>query len=285
MSTDPRVTIKTLASSWKRPLSVLGQGTWRMGERRGARKAEVEALRLGLDLGMTLIDTAEMYGEGGAEKVIAEAIAGRRDEVYLVSKVYPHNASRKGAVKACERSLKRLETDHLDLYLLHWRGTVPVEETLEAFRALRDAGKIRDYGVSNFDCDDMEEAIALPGGDGIVTDQVIYNLTRRGIEWDLVPWCRERGIPIMAYSPIEQGRVLGHAALGRVAARHGVTPAQAALAWVLRLDGIVAIPKASDPEHVRQNRAALDLRLTEEDLSELDRAFPPPTAKKPLELL
>jgi diketogulonate reductase-like aldo/keto reductase len=260
-----------------------------MGEDRAKRQAEIAALRLGLDLGMTLIDTAEMYAEGGAEEVVAEAVAGRRTEVFLVSKVYPHNATRRGTAEACGRSLRRLKTDYLDLYLLHWRGSVPLAETLEAFRSLKGAGKIRDYGVSNFDQGDMEEASALPGGDEIATDQVLYNLKHRGIEWDLLPWCRERGIPVMAYSPIEhspreQRGLLDHPSVKRVASRHGATPAQVALAWVLRQEGIVAIPKASSAAHVRENCAALDLTLTEEDLTELDQAFPPPHQKIPLEV-
>jgi diketogulonate reductase-like aldo/keto reductase len=236
---------------------------------------------------MTLIDTAVMYGEGGAEEVIAEVIAGRRTDVFLVSKVYPHNATRRGAVEACERSLRRLKTDYLDLYLLHWRGSVPLAETLEAFQSLKRAGKILDYGVSNFDHGDMEEASAVPGGDEIATDQVLYNLMRRGIEWDLLPRCRERGIPIMAYSPIEhspreQRGMLDHPQLQSVASRHGATPAQVALAWLLQQEGIVVIPKASQAAHVRENRAALDLTLTDEDLTALDRAFPPPRRKTPL---
>jgi diketogulonate reductase-like aldo/keto reductase len=250
-----------------------------MGEDRANRQAEIAALRLGLDLGMTLIDTAEMYAEGGAEEVIGEAISGRREQVFLVSKVYPHNASRRGAVAACERSLKRLKTDYLDLYLLHWKGSVSLRETLEAFQSLKRTGKIIDYGVSNFDKEDMEQALDLPGGDEIVTDQVLYNLKHRGIEWDLVPWCRERDIPIMAYSPIQQGELLNNPLLRQVASRHDATPAQLALAWVLGQDGVVAIPKSSNEAHVRENRSALDLRLTDEDLAELDRFFPPPRKK------
>ena len=270
-----------------RSIPVLGQGTWGMGEDPAERETEIAALRLGLDLGMTLIDTAEMYGEGGAEEVIGEAIAGRRAEVFLVSKVYPHNATRQGAVEACGRSLRRLGTDHLDLYLLHWRGSVPLAETLAAFQSLKRAGRILDYGVSNINQSDMEEAIALPGGDEIATDQVLYNLKRRGVEWDLLPWCRERGIPIMAYSPIEhspreQRGMLDHPQLKLIASQHRATPAQVALAWLLQQEGIVAIPKAGNPAHVRENRGALDLTLTDEDLRELDRAFPPPRRKVPL---
>jgi diketogulonate reductase-like aldo/keto reductase len=264
---------------------VLGQGTWYMGEDGRRRNDEVAALRLGLELGMTLIDTAEMYASGGAETVTGEAIAGRRDEVFLVSKVLPSNASRKGTIAACERSLKRLGTDRIDLYLLHWRAGPPLEETLAGFEALLASGKIRHWGVSNLDTDDMEELVGLPGGAAVQTNQVLYNPTRRGIEYDLIPWCRQRRIPIMAYSPIEQGRMLRHAALRTVASRHEATPAQIALAWLLRQDGIVAIPKSADPAHIRENRAAHDLRLTAEDLAELDSAFPPPKRKQPLEML
>lgn len=266
-------------------IPVLGQGTWHLAE--GARPwaDEVGALRLGLDLGMTLIDTAEMYADGGAEALVGEAIDGRRDEVFLVGKVLPSNATRRGTVAACERSLQRLGTDRLDLYLLHWRGRTPLSETLDAFATLVLAGKIRHWGVSNLDASDLEELAGLPGGSAVATDQVLYNLTRRGIEFDLVPWCRQQGLPIMAYSPIEQGRMLGHSALEGVAARHDATPAQVALAWLIRQDSVIAIPKAATAAHVRENRAALDLDLTEQDLAELDRAFPAPTALSPLAML
>ena len=266
-------------------MPVLGQGTWYMGEDGRDRAREVAALKLGLDLGMTLIDTAEMYADGGAEEVVAEAIAGRRDEVFLVSKVLPQNASRRGTIAACERSLRRLGTDRIDLYLLHWRGSPDFAETVEAFDTLVRDGKIRHWGVSNLDLADMEELAEVPGGDAVQTNQLLYNLTRRGIEYDVKPWLRERGIPIMAYSPIEQGRMLRHAELHRVAERHNATPAQVALAWLLRQDGVIPIPKASSAEHVRENRAALNLRLTEEDLADLDRAFPPPRGPRPLEML
>ncbi|AWJ82976.1 oxidoreductase [Azospirillum sp. TSH58] len=264
---------------------VLGQGTWYMGEDSRDHVREVAALRLGLDLGMTLVDTAEMYADGGAEEVVGEAIAGRRDEVFLVSKVLPMNASRRGTVAACERSLKRLRTDRIDLYLLHWRGSHDFSETIAAFDTLVRDGKIGQWGVSNLDLQDMEELVGTPGGEGVQTNQLLYNLTRRGIEHDLQPWCRGRGIPIMAYSPIEQGRMLRHPELRRVADRHGATPAQVGLAWLLRQDGVIAIPKASDPAHVRDNRAAADLRLDEQDLADLDRAFPPPRGPRPLEML
>jgi len=266
-------------------MPVLGQGTWGFGERGKDRAEEVAALRAGIDLGLTLIDTAEMYGEGGAEEIVGEAIAARRNEVFLVSKVYPHNASRKGAIAACERSLKRLGTDRIDVYLLHWRGGEKLVDTIAAFETLRRDGKIGSYGVSNFDADDMEELRRVPGGSAATTNQVLYNLTRRGVEWDLLPWCREHGVPIMAYSPIEQARMLGHAGLKRLAAKRGITPAQLALAWLLHQDGVVVIPKAGKIKHVDENAAALDIKLTAEDLSALDREFPPPKTKRPLEML
>ncbi|MEM1393700.1 MAG: aldo/keto reductase [Cyanobacteria bacterium P01_H01_bin.150] len=274
--------MKKIHLSTGRNIPVLGQGTWRMGEDSSQKEAEIAALCLGLDMGMTLIDTAEMYGEGGAEEVVGEAIKNRREEVYLVSKVYPHNASRKGTVAACERSLKRLKTDFIDLYLLHWRSSIPLSETLEAFESLKGAGKIRDYGVSNFDADDMKKAINLPNGKQIVTNQVLYNLARRGIEWDLLPWSRQRNIPIMAYSPIEQKGILNNSVLKAVASRHNATPAQIGLAWLLQQQEIIAIPKASNPEHVKENSTALNIELTQEDLSELDKAFPPPNRKMSL---
>jgi diketogulonate reductase-like aldo/keto reductase len=263
----------------------LGQGTWRMGENSRLRKDEVAALKLGIDLSMMLIDTAEMYGTGNAEEIVAEATAGRRDECFLVSKVLPENSSRAGTIAACERSLKRLKTDRIDLYLLHWRGRPPLSETLAAFHALQEKGAIRYWGVSNFDVDDMEELFALDGGGDCASNQVLYNLRHRGIEAGLLPWCRERGIPIQAYSPIEQGRLLRDRVLTQVALRHRATTAQVALAWVLRQKDMMVIPKASMLEHVRENRAALDLKLTEQDMAELDRAFPPPKGRRPLELL
>lgn len=264
---------------------VLGQGTWRMGESAARRDEEVAALRLGLDLGMTLIDTAEMYGSGGAEEVVGEAVRGRRDGVFLVSKVYPHNASRQGAVAACERSLQRLGVECLDLYLLHWRGSVPLGETLEAFQALVEAGKIRHYGVSNLDAGEMDEVWALDGGRAVATNQVHYSLARRGIEADLLPWHRAHGVPLMAYSPLEQGRFGRNAGLREVAGRHGVSDMQVALAWVLAQEGVFAVPKAVRPEHVRDNRAAADLTLTDEDMAALDRAFPPPSGRSRLSIL
>jgi len=261
----------------------LGQGTWRMGER-GDRKAEAAALRLGIDLGMTLIDTAEMYGEGGAEQVVAEAIAGRRDEVFLVSKVYPHNASRTRLPHALDASLSRLKVERLDLYLLHWRGSVPLAETVEAMERAVAQGKIARWGVSNLDVDDLEEL--GPALKDCATDQVLWNLESRGVEFDLLPFCARHGMPVMAYSPIGQGgALLSHKALKAIAARHGATPAQVALAFVLHRKGVIAIPKASDPAHVRANATARDLILAEADLAELDAAFPPPRRKRPLEMI
>ncbi|TPM01660.1 MULTISPECIES: aldo/keto reductase [unclassified Mesorhizobium] len=264
---------------------VLGQGTWKMGEDSRRRAEEVNALKLGLDLGVKLIDTAEMYASGGAEEVVAEAIAGRRAEVFLVSKVLPSNASRAGVQRACENSLKRLATDRIDLYLLHWPGSVPLAETVEAFEALKKAGKIRHWGVSNFDIGEMEELVGLPDGGNVQTNQVLYNLVRRGLEFDLAPWSRKRGIPLMAYSPVEQGALARNASLDAVADRHGATAAQIALAWVMHQDGVIAIPKASSQDHVHQNVATLDIELTREDLADLDRAFPPPSRKRGLEMI
>ena len=263
----------------------LGQGTWRMGENSRLRKEEVAALKLGIDLGMTLIDTAEMYGTGNAEEIVAEAVAERRDECFIVSKVLPENSSRTSTIAACERSLKRLKTDRIDLYLLHWRGRPPLGETLAAFHALQEKGAIRYWGVSNFDVEDMEELVRLDGGGGCASNQVLYNLRHRGIEAGLLPWCRQQTIPIMAYSPIEQGRLLRDRVLTQVALRHRATTAQIALAWVLRQNDMLVIPKVTTLEHVRENRASLDLKLTEQDMAELDRGFPPPKGRRPLELL
>lgn len=266
-------------------IPVLGQGTWGWGERPQRRHDEIDALRTGLDLGMTLVDTAEMYGSGAAEELLGDGLQGRRDEVFLVDKVLPSNASKKNTITACERSLRRLRTDRIDLYLLHWRGGTPLAETLEAFQELQQGGRIRHWGVSNFDPGEMADLLNTPGGDEVATDQVLYNLTRRGIEYDLVPWCRENGVPIMAYSPIEQGRMLDHPALHEVAARHGVSTAQVGLAWLLRTDNLCAIPCAGSREHVRDNHAALGLTLSEQDLDTLGEAFPAPTRAQPLEIL
>ncbi len=262
-----------------------GLGTWRMGEDSAMRAEEIATLRLGLDLGARLIDTAEMYGEGKAEQLIGSAIAGRRDEVFLVTKVYPHNASLTGAVAACERSLRRLNTDRIDLYLLHWRGAVPFAETMEAFMILQRTGKIRHYGVSNLDLSDMDELWAVPGGPEVQTNQLLYNLMRRGIEWALLPWLRERRTPIMAYSPIEQAKLARNAKLAAFAKRDGMTAAQAALAWLLANDDVIVIPKSSSRERLRENLGALDHRLSSAQLAELDRLFRPPTGPQPLAML
>ena len=264
---------------------ILGQGTWKMGERRDRLAQEVAALRLGIELGMTLIDTAEMYASGGAEEVVREAIAGRRDEVFVVSKVLPSNASRAATIRACEASLKRLGIDRIDLYLLHWRGGVPLSQTVDAFETLKAQAKIAAWGVSNFDVDDMEELTALPNGKAVAANQVLYNLGNRGIDFDLIPWQRKRGIPVMAYSPVGEGNLAGDGRLRTVAGRHGATPAQIALAWTLRGEGVIAIPKASQEKHVRDNRAAADIRLTAQDLADLDAAFPPPRRKQPLAMV
>ncbi|MFG1433032.1 aldo/keto reductase [Xanthobacter sp. V2C-8] len=275
---------KTVQLPGGEAVGALGQGTWYMGERADQRAAEVAALRAGLDLGIDLIDTAEMYGEGGAEEVVGEAITGRRNGVFLVSKVYPHNASRAGVVAACERSLRRLRTDRIDLYLLHWRGEHPLEETIAGFEALQQAGKIRHWGVSNFDMADMEE-LRTAGGGACAANQVLYNPSRRGPEFDLLPWLSDAGIPAMAYSPIEQGRLPREGALGRIARKHGVDPFQVALAWVMRRPDVIAIPKATRIAHVEANARARDIVLDPEDLAEIDRDFPPPARKAELEVI
>lgn len=277
--------MKTIALPCGECVPAFGQGTWNMGEQRAIRAEEITTLRAGLDLGLTLIDTAEMYGEGRAEQLVAEAIAGRRDEAFLVSKVLPHHATRRGTVAACENSLKRLQTDRIDLYLLHWRGNVPLAETLEALMSLQSAGKIRHYGISNFDSADMQELWPLAGSTSVASNQLLYNLARRGIEWDLLPWLRKRRIPVMAYSPLEQARLLENAGLAQFAKRHGMTPAQAALAWLLVNDDIIVIPKCSRRERLKENFAALAQRLTAAQLAELDVLFPPPTGPRPLEML
>ncbi len=276
--------VKTVTLPGGEKVPALGQGTWLKGEAAARRREEIEALRLGIELGATLVDTAEMYGEGLTEDLVGEALDGYRDRAFLVSKVYPHNASRKGVVAACERSLRRLKTDRLDLYLLHWRGSHPFEETIAGFEALQAAGKIRHWGVSNLDPDDMEELLAA-GGAACAVNQVLYNPGRRGPEFDLFPLLARHQIPIMAYSPIEQARLPRSGALGRVAARHGVDPFQVALAWVMRRPDVIAIPKASRAAHVRANVAAAELVLAEQDLAEIDAEFPPPTRKRALEML
>ncbi|WJH40257.1 aldo/keto reductase [Aliirhizobium terrae] len=262
----------------------LGLGTWKMGEDRRQADREIASLKRGLDLGLTLIDTAEMYAEGGAEVITGEAIAGRRDEVFLVSKVYPHNASHRGVIEACERSLRRLKTDRIDLYLLHWRGPHPLEETVAGFEELQAAGKIGAWGVSNFDVDDMEELMDVPGGENCAANQVLYNLSRRGIEHDLLPWCQGRKIPIMAYSPIEQGRIVRNAELIQIAKANQATPAQVALAFLIKR-GVIAIPKSSSPERIEENAGAIGLEISDADWAALDAAFPAPKGKRPLEML
>jgi len=273
----------TLPSGERVP--AFGMGTWNLGDSQASRAEEIATLRFGLDCGLTLIDTAEMYGEGRSESLIAEAIEERRDEVFLVSKVYPHNASRKAAVTACERSLHRLDTDRLDLYLLHWRGDVPLSETMEAFRDLQRVGKIRHYGVSNLDLQDMRELWSVPGGSAIASNQLLYNLSRRGIEWDLLPWLSEREIPIMAYSPIEQGRLIANQKLVEFSRQHDMTPAQAALAWLLTRDDVIVIPKTGRRDRLQENLGALDRQLSTSQLAELDRLFPPPTSPQLLKML
>jgi diketogulonate reductase-like aldo/keto reductase len=263
----------------------LGQGTWEMGEREARRASEIAALRAGIDLGMTVIDTAEMYGDGATETLVGEALAGLRDQVFLVSKVYPHNASRRGVQAACEASLRRLRTDRLDLYLLHWRGSVPLAETVEGFEALRRAGKIRHWGVSNFDTDDMEELVSVPGGDACATNQILYNIARRGPQYDLLPWLAERNMPAMAYSPVDHGRLPKRTPLDDIARARGVSAVQVALAWVLGEPNVFAIPKAGSVEHVHENRRALDLQLTAFERAALDAHFKPPRGKRPLEML
>ena len=264
----------------------LGQGTWNMGETKRARSDEVAALRLGIDLGMTLIDTAEMYGEGGAEEVVADAIDGQRERVFVVTKVYPHHASPTKLPKACERSLKRLRIDAIDLYLLHWRGSVPLAETVEAFEKLRVAGKIRHWGVSNFDVEDMKELLAIGNGSACAANQVLYHVGERAIESDILPWSQKNKMPIMAYSPVGHGRgLLENPTLKKIAKRHDATPAQIALAWVLREPDVIAIPKASSEKHVRDNAKSIQIKLTNEDFAEIDREFPAPRSKQPLPIL
>jgi diketogulonate reductase-like aldo/keto reductase len=277
--------MKTVRLPSGEKVSAVGLGTWHIGDDRARRAEEIATVRLALDLGAALIDTAEMYGDGRAEELVGEVIAGRRDEVFLVSKVLPQNATRRGAVAACERSLRRLGTDRLDLYLLHWRGAAPLAETLEAFAALQRAGKIRHFGVSNLDVEDMQELWSMAGGSEIVTDQVLYNLSRRGIEWELLPWLRERAIPIMAYSPIEQGRLLDNRGLIGFARRHGMTPAQAALAWLLSKQDVIVIPKTGSRARLREDLDALNHELTASQLAELDGIFPPPAGPASLEML
>jgi diketogulonate reductase-like aldo/keto reductase len=279
----PDIPTVTLPSGVSVP--ALGLGTWNMGEDIRKANVEIESLKRGLDLGMTVIDTAEMYAEGGAEKITGAAIAGRRDEVFLVSKVYPWNASRQGVIDACERSLKRLRTDRLDLYLLHWRGEHPLAETVAGFEELRRAGKIGAWGVSNFDVADMEELMIVPEGKNCAANQVLYNLSRRGVEYDLLPWCQQREIAIMAYSPIEQGRLVRNDTLIQISKAYQATPAQVALRFLLEREGVIAIPKSANPDRVTENAAAAELEISDEDWAALDAAFPPPTEKRPLAMI
>jgi len=263
----------------------LGQGTWNVGDDPARRKDEIAALRRGIDLGLTLIDTAEMYGDGRSESLVGESIAGRRDEVFVVSKVYPHNASRKAMPRSCAASLRRLGIETIDLYLLHWEGSVPLADTVAAFEALQREGKIRHWGVSNLDAAAMQSLQDVPGGAAAQTDQVLYNLGRRGIEWDLLPWLRERGVALMAYSPIEQGRLLRQRGLVDFARQRSMTPAQAALAWLLAQDGVIAIPKTGRRDRLEENAGALAHPLSADDLRELDRLFPPPDGPSPLAMI
>jgi diketogulonate reductase-like aldo/keto reductase len=260
----------------------LGLGTWKMGDTPARRAAEVKALRRGIDLGLTLVDTAEMYAEGGAEEVVAEAVKGQRDKVFIVSKVYPHNASRKGAIEACERSLKRLETDRIDLYLLHWPGSHPLADTVAAFEALRASGKVRHWGISNFDAKGMAQAMGQIGGQSCAANQVLYNLGERGIEWDLLEACRKAKVAVMAYTPLGRGQVAGSQAVAEVAQRLGVTPSAIAIAWTMRDPNVISIPKTASLEHLEANRKAADITLSAEDLAALDKAFPPPKSATPL---
>ena len=284
---EKRSGMRTIALPGGETIPVLGIGTWAMADHARKRADEIAALRAAVDLGMTVVDTAEMYGSGAAESLVAEALADRRREIFLVSKVLPSHATRQGTIAACEASLRRLKTDRLDLYLLHWRGGVPLNETVEGFEALKRDGKIRRWGVSNFDHGDMLELVALTASPGAVvtTNQVLYNPMRRGIEFDLLPWCQANGIPLMAYSPLEQGKLAKNRRLTAIAERHGATPSQVALAWVLRQPGMMTIPKAARLDHVRENRGALEIQLGHEDLAELDRAFPSPEGKTPLEMI
>ncbi|WP_226003349.1 aldo/keto reductase [Paenibacillus sp. BJ-4] len=273
-----------------REVPLIGQGTWHMGEKASLRQEEVRALQLGLELGMTLIDTAEMYAEGRAEEIVGEAIQGRREDVYLVSKAYPHHANRQGLIHACEASLTRMGTEYMDMYLLHWRGNIPLEETIQGMEKLREQGKIRNWGVSNLDKSDMEELWSLNGGDACTVNQVLYHVASRGIEYDLLSWSRTHGVPVMAYCPIAQGGslrqgLLEHPVMVDIAASHGVTPSQIALAWVIRDGDVWAIPKAVQESHVRENAAAAHIRLTPEQLLRIDEAFPSPTRKQPLDIV
>lgn len=263
----------------------LGQGTWRMGENHRNASNEIDALCAGIDLGMHLIDTAEMYGEGGAEEIVASAIKGRRDQVFLVSKVYPHNAGRVDAVKACERSLRRLNVDVIDLYLLHWRGSVPFADTIEAFEALVESGKIRQFGVSNFDVDDLEQWVSISGGEKLATNQVLYNLGRRWPEWQLLDWCEQKSVPVMAYTPLEPAAGQSNPVLDQIAVEHDASAAQIALAWVLRRQNVIAIPKAASVAHVEQNAAVFAIKLSDDELAALDKVWPAPDSPASIEMI
>jgi diketogulonate reductase-like aldo/keto reductase len=284
-SRNTMASMKTVTLPTGDSVPSLGIGTWNIGDNRATRAAEIATLRRGIDLGLTLIDTAEMYGSGRSEQLIAEAINGRRDEVFIVSKVLPGNASRRGTVAACERSLKNLNTDRIDLYLLHWRGSVPFAETLQALTALQRDGKIRSYGVSNLDLTEMQAWWQTPGGAATACNQLLYNLSRRGIEWDLLPWLRERRVPLMAYSPLEQARLFSNAKFSALAKASGITPAQLALAWLLAQDDVIVIPKCSSPARVEENAAAREIQLTAAQLKALDKLFPPPQGPAALEML
>lgn len=277
--------MKYVTLSGGESVPALGLGTWMLGEQASRRSGEIAALQRGIDLGMCLIDTAEMYGDGASEELVGAAIRGRRDAVFLVSKFYPQHATQRGTQTACEASLRRLGVDCLDLYLLHWRGSVPFAETVAAMESLQAQGKIRHWGVSNLDTDDLRELTDCPGGERAMVDQVLYNLSRRGIEWDLLPWCRARGMAVMAYSPIEQARLLRHPGLCRLADAHGVSPARLALAWLLQQESLIVIPKASTRQHVEENFSALALPFDDALRGELDRLFPPPKRATPLEML
>lgn len=281
---------KTIAFDDRTRLPAIGQGTWYMGEEAARRGEEVAALQAGLDAGLTLIDTAEMYAEGGAEEVVGEALRGRRDSAFIVSKVYPWHAGEVDAVEACERSLRRLDTDRLDLYLLHWRGNVPLEETIRAMETLQQQGKILRWGVSNFDVDDLQELLSEPGGARCATNQVLYHLASRGIEFDLLPECQQRQMPVMAYCPLAQAGRLRQAlfadlTLLEIAQQKGISVAQLLLAWVIRKEGVMAIPKASSQAHVNENAAALHIRLNDDELARINKAFPPPQRKMALDVV
>lgn len=277
--------IPTITLPSGRTVPALGIGTWNMGDDSAKAANEIASIRKSVELGMSVIDTAEMYGDGKSEEIVGKAITDLRDDVFLVSKVYPFNASAEGTIEACERSLKRLGTDRLDLYLLHWRGSYPLEETVDAFERLKADGKIADWGVSNFDTDDMEELFSIAEGKNCAANQVLYNLSRRGPEFDLLPWCQSHGVAVMAYSPIEQGRILPDHELIRIAKAYQATPAQVALAFLLERDGVMAIPKSSNEPRVEENRGATDLEISDEDWEALDAVFPPPVKKTALEML